>query len=359
MKPDYSYKITKKVQNYIEENQMTGHGDSVVVGLSGGADSVCLLLLLNRLKETLGFNLHAVHINHGIRGESAKRDEEFSWKLCERLGIPFMVYEIDVPKLSKAKGISVEEAGREARYACFYDFLCEVREQSAEGDLTDSDESYKCVKIAVAHHMDDQAETVIFNMIRGSGLSGIGGMNPVSKRDGMDIIRPLLCLTRAEITEYLKFVGQDYCTDETNADNDYSRNQIRNIVIPGLNEIQPRTSEHIAQLAMEVREAKEYMDFAVEKLFKDAVTPVYKDEEETMISGYSISIEKIKSENPIIGRELIIYILKQLITTYKDITKSHICDVYSLISKGKGKRVNLPYGLIALREKKQVSILYK
>lgn len=354
MKQSYTYKITKKVKNYIDENKMIRHGDSVIVGLSGGADSVCLLLLLDKLRETYGIDLHAVHINHGIRGESAKRDEEFSWKICKKHNIPFTVYEIDVKELAKKEGLSVEEAGREARYACFYDYMCELKEQCAEN------EEINCsVKIAVAHHMDDQAETVIFNMARGSGINGIGGMDPTSIRDGIQIIRPLLCMTRTEILELLKNEGQEFCTDETNLSNDYSRNQIRNVVIPGLTELQPKTSEHIAYLAKEAREANEYINGVVEKLFEEAVKeiePGVDPSEGDAYFGYRIDLSKIKNEKPIIVRELIIYTLKQLITTYKDITKTHIEDIYGLISKGKGKKIILPYDLVAEKERGYINI---
>ena len=347
MKPDYSFKLTQRVQKYIEDNNMTRHGDSVIVGLSGGADSVCLFLLLNKLKDYFGIDLYGVHINHCIRGESAARDEKFSYELCEKYGIPFMAYEIDVPSLAKKEGLTVEEAGRNARYACFADYADEIRASKIQ------DEKDLSIKVAVAHHMDDQAETVIFNMVRGSGITGIGGMEPVSNRG---IIRPLLCLTKEEILKYLEFVNQDYCTDETNDDNEYSRNQIRNVVIPALNELQVKSAEHIAMMADDARDIKEFIDSYVEKLFNENVEPIF---EADKLIGFRINLVVVKSEKPVIVRELIIMTLKNMIETYKDITKIHITDTYELIFKGKGKMVNLPYGLIAKKEKDALAIYRK
>jgi len=344
VKPDFSYKLTQKVKQYIEDNNMIGHGDSVIVGLSGGADSVCLFLLLNKLKDALGITLYGVHINHCIRRETATRDERFSYELCEKYGVPFIAYEINVPGIAKNEGLTVEEAGRNARYACFSDYADEIRKQQTEGMESK-------IKIAVAHHMDDQAETVIFNMVRGSGITGIGGMEPVSNRG---IIRPLLCISKAEILEYLRFVGQDYCMDETNEDNEYSRNQIRNVVIPALNELQVKSAEHIALMADDAREVKEFIDEYVEKLYAEYVKPLDSDSE---ISGLRILTKELKNEKPLIVKELIILSLKNLIETYKDITKKHINDIYDLIFKGRGKMVNLPYGLIAMKEKDAIIIL--
>lgn len=352
MKPDFSYKLTQKVEQYIINNKMIGHGDFVLVGLSGGADSVCLFLLLNKLKESLGFELHAVHVNHGIRGESAGHDEEFSRKLCEKYSVPYSSYFVNIPEIAEDLGLTLEEAGRNARYAIFEKYAGDLIKNKIESSATEERVS---VKIAVAHHINDQAETVIFNMIRGSGLKGIGGMSPLNIRaNGCEesgeiaVIRPLLCLTREQIEDYLDEASQDYCTDETNSDNDYSRNLIRNEIIPTLETVQPKTSEHIAYMAEEIREAIEFMDIEVEKLFNEAAAEIS--------FGYKLDVDVLKEKSRIIVRQLIIYVLKKLIKNYKDITRTHIEDIYGLIYKGKGKYVTLPYRLIARKEKGFVTI---
>lgn len=374
MKPDFSYKLTSKVSNYISENQMIGDAEFVIVGLSGGADSVCLFLLLNKLKKAMGFSLHAIHINHGIRGESASKDEQFSKELCEKYEVPFTAYKIDVPAIAKEQGLTLEEAGRNVRYECFAQYASTISSKDSSNNGTESSKSKNApqVRIAVAHHMDDQAETVLFNMLRGSGITGVGGIKPVNERkvnmqsilkyDGLadsdntdasqikkiTVIRPLLCLTRAEIEEYLKFENQKYCTDETNLESEYSRNTIRNEVMVIFNRIQPKSAEHISAMAEDARDVQEYIDGVVEKLYHEHVTA----ENNT----YRIEIKALKNEKPYIVKQLIIYVLRQLIETYKDITKIHINDIYGLLNKGKGKQIILPYNLTAAREKEYIVI---
>jgi len=172
-------------------------------------------------------------------------------------------------------------------------------------------------------------------MIRGSGLKGMGGILPV--RD--NIIRPLLCVTKDEILMYLNAKKQNYCTDETNEDDSYSRNAIRNNVIPALEAVQAESAAHIARTAEELREAEEYIEEAAKKIYKICVKE--KD------GGYFIDLSLLKDEKPIILRNIIIYTMQELIYEWKDITRIHITDVLSLKDKGRGKEIHLPKGLIA------------
>lgn len=318
---DYDYKFLKKVSDYIEANNMIKKGDNIIVGVSGGGDSVCLFLILKELSLKVGFNLFAVHVNHGIRGITATRDELFSKALCDREGVSCEVYHLDVVEKARVEKLTIEEAGRKARYEVF-------EKESKE---------HNNAKIAVAHHINDQAETVLFNMIRGSGLKGMGGILPV--RD--NIIRPLLCVTKEEILKYLNEKGEAYCTDETNEDDLYSRNSIRNNVINTLEKIQPESVTHIANTAAELREAQEFIEDVAQNLFNENVT---KSEE-----GYFINVKSLKNEKPIILRYIIIFTMQQLIEEWKDITRIHINDVLSLKEKGRGKEIHLPKGLIAKR----------
>lgn len=201
--------MTEKIISTIETYGMLKGGECVTAALSGGADSVCLLLVLNDLKERYSLKLDAVHVNHCIRGEEADRDEQFCRKLCERLGVELTVKRIDVPAIAAEKKQSLEEAARNVRYAVF-------AEHSA-GGLT-----------ATAHTASDNAETVLLNLARGTGLKGMCGIPPV--RDS--IIRPLIDVTRQDVENYLKETGQDFVTDSTNLDNDYTRNRIRHNIIP-------------------------------------------------------------------------------------------------------------------------------
>jgi len=174
--------LINTVKNTIKEYNMINKGDKIFVALSGGADSVCLLCALNSLKEELGITLEAIHINHCIRGTESDSDEDFCLSLCRSISVRIHTYRIDIPKLSQVSGKSLEETARDARYEKF------------------SETAGKTGKIATAHTLSDNAETVIFNMVGGSGLKGLCGIPAV--RD--NIIRPLAAVTRKQIEEYLK-----------------------------------------------------------------------------------------------------------------------------------------------------------
>ncbi|MGN1148748.1 MAG: ATP-binding protein, partial [Lachnospiraceae bacterium] len=208
----------KKVSAYIEKYHMLSAGDTVVTGVSGGADSVCLLLVLSALQKEIPFTLVAVHVNHLIRSDAGK-DAAFVKDLCEKCGVPFFLVEKDVEAIAKEKGISTEEAGRQVRYEAFTQVLQqEAAAQSLRGQTeTAAAQSLRGQtetataqalpgrgKIAVAHNLNDRAETMLFNLFRGSGLTGLGSIRPIRYGgDGPDIIRPLLCVTRAEIEDFL------------------------------------------------------------------------------------------------------------------------------------------------------------
>ena len=200
-----------QILSVIEKYDMISPGDEVVAALSGGADSVCLLLALDALSERLQISLSAIHVNHCIRGEESDRDEQFCRDLCTRLGIPFTCGRFDVVSIAKERKLSLETAARDVRYAFF-------AEKTAGK------------KIATAHNANDNAETVILNLVRGTGTKGIAGIPPV--RD--NIIRPLLGCDRSDIENFLEERGQEYMTDSTNLSDDYTRNTIRHNVIPVL-----------------------------------------------------------------------------------------------------------------------------
>jgi len=216
------------------------HGDLVLVAHSGGADSTALLLSFCACRDEgkIG-GLFAAHLNHGIRGEHANRDQRFCEALCARLDIPFATETIDVPAHAKSNGQSVEQAAREMRYA----FL-----ERARG-------AFHADVIATAHHRDDQAETLLLHLIRGSGTSGLSGMQPRNGR----IIRPMLDVSRAEILSYLGQRGEPFCEDETNAENDAQRNRIRNEIMPLLRELNPNIATALSKTAKLVSEDEAYL----------------------------------------------------------------------------------------------------
>ena len=274
-----------EIKRYIGANQLIRPGDGVVVGLSGGPDSVFLLYALHTLQPRMGFTLWAVHVHHGIRGAEADRDEAFSEKLCAKLDIPFRAVHVAAPAYAAQHGLSLEEAARILRYEA----LEAARQQlgqtlAARPSNTPVPDSARtsdspaftagspsrlpdarsmkglpapsapAAWIAVAHHLDDQAETVLHNLVRGAGLRGLAGME--NRRN--HVIRPLLSIKREDILKWLKQYDIPYVTDSTNADPHYTRNRIRSTVLPELREINPEASAHIAHSAALLREADAY-----------------------------------------------------------------------------------------------------
>ena len=242
----------------------------VLVGFSGGADSVMLLLLLLKIKETVcDFPIIAVHINHMIRGDEADRDENFSRAFCQSLGVEFKAIRIDVPKIAEEKGIGIEEAARNARYSAF-------------ADVISRDDRF--ATIVVAHNATDNLETVIFNMMRGAGLSGIAGIQPV--RD--NIIRPLIYSSKLDITTALDEADIEYAVDSTNSDVQYTRNYIRHEIIPRLNALNPDPVAMATRMSQSLREdanfiASEAENIICENLKDDSIA-------KEAISGLSKSI---------------------------------------------------------------------
>lgn len=219
--------LTKTVLETILKYDMISKGDSVCVGLSGGADSVCLLCVLDSLKDELNISLSACHINHKLRGEDSEKDMRFVKELCERKNIPLSVFEIDIAKEANLRKIGLEQCGRQVRYECFKN----------------------CGKIiATAHNACDNAETVLLNLTRGSALEGLTGIPPINKKNGMKIIRPLINCQRSEIEEYLSEKNQDFVTDKSNFEPVYNRNIIRLNVIPELKKINPSFEKAVERM---------------------------------------------------------------------------------------------------------------
>ena len=249
----------RRIRAVIERYAMIRPGESVLAGVSGGADSVCLLEVLAVLRETMGFTLAAVHVDHGMR-ENAGRDAEFTEALCRRKGVACIVKHADVPAAQRAWRCSPEEAARRARYAAF----AEAMEEMHAG----------CV--AVAHHRDDQAETVLHNLFRGAGMNGMAGMAPVHElRDAdtmMRVIRPLLYVSREEIRAYLAEKGLTHVEDETNGTDHYERNRIRRHILPYAEEqINAAAAAHLAQAADRAREALSWAEEERDRRYPDIV----------------------------------------------------------------------------------------
>lgn len=239
--------MLSKVKSYIKSHNLLHHNDLYIVALSGGADSVALLLLL----DEMGYQVHATHCNFHLRGEESDRDELFCEQLCLQKNIPFHRVHFDTQTYAETHKVSIEMAARELRYHYFEQLRKDI---GAMG-------------ICVAHHRDDSVETVLLNMVRGTGLRGLCGIQP---RNGY-ILRPLLCVSRKEIEGYLQEKGQAYVTDSTNLQDDVLRNKMRLNVLPMLQELNPAVSEHIQQMAENLTEAQKVID-AVVDTFKNDTT---------------------------------------------------------------------------------------
>lgn len=245
--------IAQKVSRFIRDHQLIQTGDKVLVALSGGADSVVLLDVLISLKEEFHIPLYAAHFHHGIRGAEADRDEDFVRELCEKRQMPLYCEKADVPAIAARLGESVELCGRNLRYR----FFEKVARQLGGA------------KIATAHHSSDNAETVLWNLTRGTGIGGLCGI-PVRRGN---IIRPLLCLSRCEIEDYCRENALEYVEDSTNFSDDYTRNRLRRQVTPVLRELNPAMEEHIRSTSWLMREADDYLNkISIEEL-KSIKTP--------------------------------------------------------------------------------------
>lgn len=316
----------EKVKKWIEQYRMVNKNDSVIVGVSGGADSVCLLDMLDRRKkETDDFcaELVAVHINHGIRGEEALRDEQFVEEMCRDRGIRLVVRHFEVPVYAKKHGLSEEEAGRLLRYRAFEQIAKEILRQTKTR-----------AKIAVAHNAGDSVETWLHNLCRGAGLSGLRGILPVNDR----IIRPVLCLSREEIESYLAGRQLSYVDDSTNASDRYLRNRIRNQLIPYLTEqINAGTVRHIAQTAQDIAQAEDYIEKQAAKwyaqLFIEEQDRVWVDRQ-----AFAALEEIMKSR-------LVRMAIAKVAGKLKDIQRRHVEDVLRLSQNRTGSRIMLPYGV--------------
>lgn len=308
-----SSQVVEMVKSHIETNRLIEKGDQVIVGLSGGADSVCLLCVLKELFLDEDIDLLAVHINHGIR-DSAMRDQLYAKELCERLNVSYVSVEVDAIKEAKERGISTEEAGRLLRYQAF----CEYMSTSVPS------------KIAVAHNMDDNVETVIHNLSRGTGLKGMCGI-PV-KRD--NIIRPILCLRRSEIESYLQEKGISFCLDETNLTDDYTRNKIRHHVITYLSsQINLDAVSNIHDMSQMLTSAEDYLENqTTEVLSKAYHEGVLKKDDFMGLHDY-------------MKTRVIHSILGGLAGTRKDITRIHVGLCLELMDNQVGRGIELPYGI--------------
>ena len=380
-------KTEEKVFSYMEKHSMTSPGHRIVVGVSGGADSVCLLFVLLEYAKRVPLKLAAVHINHGIR-QDAGEDAAFVEMLCRQEGVPFFLREVDVNAFADSEKCSAEEAGRILRYRAFQEIAAALPAD----------------RIAVAHNGNDLAETTLFHLFRGSGLKGLCGIPPVRE----EIIRPLLCLQRDEIEGYLKERGIIFRTDSTNLEDDYTRNRIRHYVLPFAQErVSAGAVAHICHTTELLSEVEEYLEQQTEEAMSrcveiqridmtslegdvgngaendagndvrdgagnnagdsaenDARNNVGEDagnNAEGRESGsfrFLIDVELFGKLHGAIQKRLLLRLIKMLSPGHRDIAAVHVEEVLTLFEKEGNPALNLPFDIIAERSYGQV-LLWK
>ena len=346
--------LLSKAKNTIEHYDLLNSGDTVIVGFSGGADSTALLCLLNDLKTEYNLNLIAAHLNHGIRGAEADRDEAFCKEVCEKLGIKIYAFHMNIPEYAKELGVSEEVAGRNARYEFFLGLAGESG------------------KIATAHNAQDAVETLVLNLCRGSGLKGLSSIPPVremehpvgchSEEEGCagscesckshcekttvtKIIRPLLECSREEIEEYLSEKGFSFMTDSTNLSDDYTRNKVRHNIIPAFIDINAGAVSNITRCLSTLREDAAFLDSMADTLVESAKTG---DSFETTIL--------LSAELPVLKRALG-KIVNDACGSYPE--KVHIDKIIDMMKVGRTDQVQVPSGAFARVEGGKLSCIVK
>lgn len=313
--------VKNKVFKYINENSMIKEGDRVLVALSGGPDSVCLLHILHSLKKNFSIEIFAAHVNHMIRGEEAFLDEFYAKKICENLNIKFFSKQIYVEEIARNKGISTEMAGRDERYK----FFNEIKEKE------------NIDKIAIAHNANDQAETLIMRIMRGTGLEGLVGIKPV--RDAI-YIRPILSLTREEIENYCEINNLNPRIDKTNLEDIYSRNKIRLKAIPFIKE--NFNTDIIGTLNRLSHSASIDANFINEIVEKSYLNYCKEDNNQIIIKSDAFS------KNEAILTRVIKKALMNVANVHNNFELKHIYDIIKLKQGVTGKKISLTNNVIAL-----------
>lgn len=312
--------MQKKILEYMREYHMAEEGDCILAAVSGGADSLCLLLILLELQKTVGFDVCVVHVEHGIRGADSVSDACFVENFCKERKVPCRVFHCNALEYARTQKLTVEEGARKLRYG-FFD--CAAREFGAD-------------KIAVAHNRNDCAETMLFHLVRGTGLKGMCGILPVRGK----IIRPLLCAERKEIEAYLADVRQEFCQDKTNEALNYTRNKLRHQVFPVLEQINSQAVAHMNRMAILTGEVAELVEDLTREAEKQYVT--------WQGRGCCISGEVVK-EKMILQKSLLYQRLSEAAGDSKDITDLHVQQLQELFGRQVGKRLEFPYNITAER----------
>lgn len=328
--------LEQKIYEWITKYQLIENGDKIVLGVSGGPDSICMLDLLHQMKEQkfIDFEIFVAHVNHGLR-ENAKTDEEFVINFCEKIKVPYFVKYINVKEIAHAQKRGLEETGRIVRY----DFFDEIMKKTGSN------------KIAIAHNANDKAETMIMNILRGAGPKGLIG---IEKMNGK-YIRPLIETKRCEIEEYLKERKIQARHDESNDENVYTRNKIRNIVLPYIeNEFNPNIIATLERLSDIIKEEEEYLQKQTAQIYQDICIC----ENLSNLREITIDLKKFNLLEKIMQKRIILYAISKIFGTTKGIEKIHIDDMIKLCNRNIGNKYLTPnkHTKIVI-QKKQLKIM--
>lgn len=298
-----------KIKKYIKENNLIKSGENIVIGFSGGPDSVMLLYALNELRKEFGYNLITVHINHQLRAEDAVKDEEFSKDFSNSLGVKCISFHMDVNGYAKEHKISVEDAGRRIRYEKFNEVL---------------KSEFQSGVIAVGHHKNDDAETILLNLIRGAGGAGLSGISDKNN----NIVRPLINITKTEIINFLNENNIPFVEDKTNFENDYLRNKIRNVLIPYVeSEINENFIDSLVRSSKILESNEEFLED-----YADGLNLIGPERD-----YYKLNCKDFKKHHVAIQRKLILKAYEAINGDRKDISFNNVESIRKIILKGSGE----------------------
>ena len=308
--------LKKKVIETIKKFNLIESGDKIVIGVSGGPDSICLLNLLSDIKKELNFEIFVAHVNHMIRAE-ADSETEYVKEFCKKIGVECFIKRIDVEKIAKEEKKGTEEKGREIRYIFFEEVLLKTNSN----------------KIATAHNNNDKVETIIMNILRGSSLNGLKGIEPIRENK---FIRPLIDIDREEIEEYCNINNLKPKYDKSNEENIYTRNKIRNTVIPYVNkEFNPNINKTINRLSEIAVEENEYLD----KITQEEFSKICVENNKKQIV---LDLKMFNSINLVIKRRLILYTINEVLGHTNCIEKVNIEDIIKLCTNNIGNKYLTP-----------------
>lgn len=309
--------MKEKVKEIIKKYNLINTGDKIVLGVSGGPDSIAMLDILRQLKSEMKFEIYVVHINHSIRGEDADEDEEYVKNYCRKYEIECFTKKIDVPTIARTEKIGTEEAGRKVRYEYFEEILKETGSN----------------KIAIAHNKNDNVETIIMHLLRGSGISGLKGIEPIRENK---FIKPLIECDRQEIEKYCEENNLQPRIDKTNFENECTRNKIRNIVIPYIKkEFNPNIIETMTRLSDVISSENDFIENIAKENYNKILVIEGKDKIELKLKEFNLLDEVLKNR-------IILIATKKLFGSTQGIEKVNIVDIIKLCNNNIGNKFLMP-----------------